>query len=365
MSQGLCTMLMGVSVCSMRRVKMKAARFYQVGQPLVVEEIDQPQPASDEVLLRVKACGICGSDIHIAYEGVTPTAFLPIILGHEFSGEIAEVGRDVTEWKMNERVAVCCVISCGKCLNCLSGNQQICLQRRLLGAHLNGGLAEYAVVPAKSLARLGDGIPYDQGAILTDAVATPYHAITRRGRLLPGESIAVIGCGGLGIHAIQLARTFGAGMIIGVDVSDVALERAKLRGADMVCRADRDNLVEVIKEATGGLGVDMSLECVGHRNTIELSVACVKPGGRAVIVGLGAGKITTLPPTEFVRKEVELRGSYAFTLREIEEVIRLVAHGRLDISASISKRIPLDEINQGLETLHKKQGNPIRIVVMP
>jgi len=342
---------------------MKAARFYKVGQPLVVEEIPSPRPARGEVVLKVKACGICGSDIHIVYEGVTPTAFQPMTIGHEFSGEIAELGEDVQGWEVGDRVVASCIVSCGQCLNCLSGNQQICLQRRTIGVHLNGGLAEYASVPAKNLARLADEIPYDQGAILTDAVATPYHAITRRGRLVPGETVAVIGCGGLGIHAVQLARIFAAGMIIGVDVSDVALERAKARGADMVCRADQEDPVEIIKEATRGLGVDMSLECVGQKGTIGLSVACLRPGGRAVVVGLGAENITTLPPTEFVRREVELRGSYAFTVREIEELIRLVAGGKLDISSSISKRITLDEINQGLEVLHKKIGDPIRIVV--
>lgn len=342
---------------------MKAARFYKVGQPMVVEEIPPPRPRQGEVILKVKACGICGSDIHIVYEGVTPTAFQPIILGHEFSGEIAQVGEGVEGWEMGERVAVSSIVSCGQCMNCLSGNQQICLQRRLLGIHLDGGLAEYVVVPAKNLARLGDEIPYDQAAILTDAVATPYHAMTRRGRFVPGETVAVIGCGGLGIHAVQLAKIFGAGLIIAVDVSEVALERAKAQGADLVCRAGHGDPLETIKEATHGLGVDLSLECVGQKGTIGLSVACLRQGGRAVVTGLGAEHITTLPPTEFVRREVELRGSYGFTVREIEELIRLIANGRLDISSSVSKRITLDEINQGLETLHNKIGDPIRIVV--
>ena len=342
---------------------MKAARFYKVGQPLIVEEVQLPRPAREEVLLKVRACGICGSDIHIVYDGVTPTAFQPIILGHEFSGEIAELGEDVEDWEIGDRVVVCAVLSCGQCLNCVSGNQQICLQRRIIGIHENGGLAEYVSVPAKNLARLPDKISYEQGAILTDAVATPYHAITRRGRLVPGENVAVIGCGGLGIHAVQLAKTFGAGMVIGIDVSNLILERAKVRGADLVCRADQEDPVEVIKKATGGLGVDLALECVGQQSTIALSVACVRVGGRAVVVGLGADNITTLPPTEFVRREIELRGSYAFTVREIAELIQLIASGKLDVSASVSRIITLDEINQGLEALYRKTDNFIRIVV--
>ena len=343
---------------------MKAARFYNVGQPLSVEEVPVPEPRNGEVLLKVRACGICGSDIHVVYEGSTPTAFQPITLGHEFSGEIYEIGTAVEGWEIGDRVAVSCIVSCGQCLNCLSGNQQICSKRAALGVHFNGGLAEYATVPAKNIAKLTDTIPFDQGAILTDAVATPYHAITRRGKLVGGETVAVVGCGGLGIHAIQLAKLFGASMVIGVDTSEVALGRARERGSDLVCRADKGNAIDIVREATGGLGVDMSLECVGRRKSIELAIACLRPGGRAVVVGLGSEEITTLPPNEFVRGEYELRGSYAFTVREIEEIIRLVAGGKLDISSSITKRISLDEINEGLEALYKKKGNPIRIVVM-
>ena len=342
---------------------MKAALFYGVGQPLVVEEVPCPLPARGEVLLRVRACGICGSDIHIAYEGITPTAFQPIILGHEFSGEIAEIGEGVEGWKVGERVAVSCIVSCGKCINCLSGNQQLCLKRRLLGVHLNGGLAEFTRAPAENLIRLPDRIPYEEGAILTDAVATPYRAITKRGRLVPGESVAVIGCGGLGIHTVQLARIFGATLVIGVDVSSVALDRAMDRGADLVCRPDREDPVAFIQKATGGLGADLIIECVGRQETIAMAVMSLKAGGRAVVVGLGPEEITTLPPTEFVRREVELRGSYAFTVREIAELVQLVAGGRLDISKSVSRKIPLEEINEGLEALHKKIDNPIRIVV--
>ncbi len=341
---------------------MKAARFYEVGKPLVMEELPMPQPGPQEVLVRNKACGICGSDIHIVYEGVTPTAFQPITLGHEFSGEIAEYGQGVEGWSQGDRVAVCCIVSCGQCLNCVSGNQEICLNRRLLGIHLDGGLAEYATVPATNLARLTEKISYEQGAILTDAVATPYHAITRRGRLVPGETVTVIGCGGLGIHAVQLAKICGAGLVIAVDISEVALERAKQRGADLICRTDQDNPVEFVKEATGGLGSDMTLECVGHQKTIALAVDCLRVGGRAVVVGLGPDNITVMPPTTYVRNELELRGSYGFTVREINELIRLVDNGTLDISASVSKMMGLHEVNEGLEALHHKVDDPIRIV---
>jgi alcohol dehydrogenase, propanol-preferring len=343
---------------------MKAARFYQAGHPLLLEEVPKPLPGPGEVLVRVKACGICGSDIHIVYEGITPTAFQPIILGHEFSGEIAGLGEGVEGWQVGDRVAVNCIVSCGRCPHCLAGREQICQHRRLLGIHLNGGLAEYAVVPTGSLVRLTAGLPFDQGAILTDAVATPYHALTRRGKLASGESVAIFGCGGLGLHAVQLARIQGARRIIAVDVSEQALERAHDRGADRVCRADREDPVAFIQKATDGAGADLSLECVGDQRTIAWAVAGLRIGGRAVIVGLGSEPIVTQPPTEFVRREIDLLGSYAFTTREIGELVALVGSGKLDLAASISKRISLEEINQGLEALHRKTDDPIRIVVM-
>ena len=234
---------------------MKAARFYQVGQPLVLEEVPRPQPGPEEVLIRVKSCGICGSDIHIVYEGVTPTAFQPIILGHEFSGENAGVGEWCEGWKIGDRAAVNCIVSCGTCPNCLSGNDQICFQRQLLGIHLNGGLAEYVAVPTRNLARLPKQVSFDQGAVLTDAVATPYHALTRRGKVVSGDSVAVLGCGGLGLHAVQLAKSLGAGRVIALDVSEVALERARERGADLVCRPDREDVLEgaLFQENSGAL----------------------------------------------------------------------------------------------------------------
>jgi len=342
---------------------MKAARFYEVGKPLVIEEVPTPQPGPGEVLVKVKACGICGSDIHIVYEGVTPTAFQPIILGHEFSGEIAERGEGVEGWSEGDRVAVACIVSCGQCSNCISGNQQVCLKRRLLGVHLDGGLAEYAKVPVRNLARLTERIPHEQGAILTDAVATPYHAITRRGRLVPGETLTVVGCGGLGIHAVQLAKICGAGLVIAMDISEKALKRAGERGADLICRADRDDPVGFVKEATGGLGSDMAVECVGRQKSIALALECLRVGGRAVVVGLGSENIVTMPPTVYVRSELELRGSYGFTVREIEELIRLVHRGRLDLSASVSRTMGLDQVNEGLDALHKRVDEPIRIVL--
>ena len=196
-----------------------------------------------------------------------------------------------------------------------------------------------------------------------DAVATPFHAITNRGALRVGEKVAVFGCGGLGIHGVQIAKVCGASLVIAVDASDSALERAGKVGADEVINPRKENPIEKIKEMTGGMGVDMAVEFVGLKETIEQAVRSVRVGGRTVVVGLGPETIFLPPPTTFVRTELSLLGSYSSTTLEIQNVVDLVAGGKLDLSDSITERFPLEEVNKGLDHLHKKTGNPIRIVI--
>jgi len=344
--------------------KMKAGRFYKVGEPLKIDTIPIPKLEPGDVLVDIKACGICGSDIHIVYEGVTPTAYTPIALGHEPSGVIAVLGPEVEGWKVGERVTINPFLTCGKCINCLSGNSQICLSRRVIGIHTEGGLAEFLKIPAKNLVRLPENIPFDQGGIAVDAVATPFHAITNRGALRVGEKVAVFGCGGLGIHGVQIAKVCGASLVIAVDTIDSALERAKKVGADEVINPKRERPIQKIWELTEGRGVDLALEFIGLKETIEQAVGCIRVGGRVVVVGLGPENISLLPPTTFVRSELSLLGSYGSTTSEIQSVIDLVASGKLNLSDSITERFSLEEVNKGLDHLHKKIGNPIRIVIV-
>lgn len=342
---------------------MKAARFYKAGEPLKIEEVPIPQIGSNDVLLKVRANGICGSDIHIL-EGVTPTGSIPQILGHEFAGEIAEVGSEVKNWQIGDRVCVDSIVSCDSCYNCLRGRESICVTRKLLGIHLDGGMAEYARVPARNLIRLPENVPFDQGAIVTDAVATPFHALFKRGHLQLGDTVAVFGIGGLGIHAVQLAKIGGAAQLIAVDVFEENLERAVKVGADYVVKADEADPVKAIKDLTGGRGVDIALECIGKKSTIEQSLRSICVGGKAVIVGLGPDAIETQPPTVYVRNEYELIGSYSFERGEINKLVNMIASGRLDLSLSITERLPLEETNTALEHLQNKIGNPIRIVIV-
>jgi 2-desacetyl-2-hydroxyethyl bacteriochlorophyllide A dehydrogenase len=344
---------------------MRAARFSGAGEPLTVQDVAVPRPAPDEVLVRVAATGLCGSDVHIAVEGITPTAFVPITLGHEIAGTVAAVGDAVNGWTVDQRVCVFPVLSDGTCRSCLTGHGEICLDRRIVGIHAEGGLAEYVAVPARNLAAVPDGVPLEQAAVCTDAVVTPFHALTDVARVTPGESVAVIGVGGLGLHAVQIAALSGASPVVAVDTRPAQLERAGRSGADVVVDATADSVVDAVRAATGGAGVDVAAEFVGARATIAQAVECLRTGGRAVVAGLGADPITVLPPTSFVRRQLQLLGSYGGTLVTLHRVLQLLATGRLDLSGSITHTFPLGDADAALRTLHEKSGDPQRVVVLP
>lgn len=342
---------------------MQSARFTEVNEPLKIEQIPVPNIKEDEVLVQVKAVGLCGSDIHIAFEGVTPTSYQPITLGHESSGIIAAKGSHVKKWNVFDRVAIKPFIFCGSCHNCIAGHSEVCIDRKVIGIHLDGALAEYIAIPEKNLIHLPEEIPFDVGAIITDAIATPFHAMVERAKLKPGESIVIYGAGGLGLHAVQIASLVGATDIIVVDIRQDQLKRAKELGATHVINPFEKNPVEEIKEKTNGLGVDLVAEFIGLQKTIEEATHLVKVGGRVVVAGLGEEPIKLAAPTEFVRKQITFLGSYGFSKNTIRKLVDLVKNDKLRLDNSITHRFTLNEVNQGLRYLHGKIENPIRIVI--
>ncbi len=344
---------------------MRAARLYEAGKPLVIEDVPIPQVEPGHALIKVKACGVCGSDIHTALEGVTITAFKPIIMGHEASGIISEVGAGVKRFKPGDRVCFNPLLVCGHCYACKQGMTNICVSRGCLGIHANGAFAEFIAMPEENLVHLPDSISFEEGALISDAVATPFHAVFAVSQLQAGEQVAVFGCGGLGIHAIMLARMGGASKIIAVDVRDSSLKMAREAGADVLINAANGNPVEAIRQETDGLGVSLALELIGSNVAIAQAVESLRPGGRATVVGLGPNPIQIQPPTLFVRRQVSLLSSYGFTVSEIETLIRLVESGRLDVRKSISAVMGLDQVNEALRKLEEKKEDLIRIVIHP
>ena len=346
---------------------MKALRLHKttpkIGEGLKLEKVPIPEIGPRDVLIDVKATGLCGSDIHFI-DGSSILPSFPTTLGHETAGLICEVGSEVKDYKVGDRVCANFAEPCGRCYQCQTGRPSICPNKRLMGITEDGAYAEYVRTAASTLIRLPDNIPFDQGAAATDAVATPFHMISKRSGMKLGDSIAIFGLGGLGVHAVEIARLHGAGLVIGVDVDDHICERAKkLFGADEVINARKQDAVAEIHRLTRG-GADISVEVVGMPASQLQAVNCLRFGGRALMAGLGAEPVALPIAGVFVRREWEAIGCYAFENIEIERIVDLASRGRLDLSKTVTSHIKLEEIGQGLDDLHHKRGYPIRIVAM-
>lgn len=345
------------------RELMKAARLHRVGEKLSIDLVEIPKAGADDVLIDVKASGICRSDVNYR-DGVGLVGKLPIILGHEISGTISEVGERVEGIEEGDRVCIHYVISCGKCLFCKTGRENFCEKYQMIGKDVDGGLAEYILVPASNVLNLPKSIPFEQGAIMGCAVSTAFHAL-KRGRVSSGDVIVIYGIGGLGFHAIKLAdKIFDAGTIIAVDVSDEKLNLAKKFGADEVINAAKEDPLERIGEITNGRLADIVLDFVGFRKTIEKAIDCVGKGGRMVLVGISQEDIKVSPYKTVIGKEMELIGVNDHLKSELAQLIRLVSSGKFDLSASVTNRVSLEDVNYGIEILEKKIGNPIRVITV-
>jgi alcohol dehydrogenase, propanol-preferring len=341
---------------------MIAARLAEGDEQLTLEEVPVPEVGPADALVEVMACGICGSDLHII-EGVTPTPFKPITLGHEPAGVVRQIGAEVTSVSPGDHVFVNPILVCGVCDYCRRGRSHICAERRVVGIHRDGALAEFLSVPALNLLKLPPDLSFEEAAIIESA-STPFHALTARAPVSAGDAVAVIGVGGLGVHGVQIAKLLGASAIVAVDVADVPLERARMLGATHVVNSLDEDPVAAVKRLTGA-GVDVALECVGTADTCRWALEMLRPGGVAALAGIGPEPVPAPPTTITARTEIELRGVYAYAPNEIERVARLIAAGQLDARAAISEIVPLEHVNEGLESFREKRNFPVRVVVVP
>ncbi|MCZ7525662.1 MAG: zinc-binding dehydrogenase [Acidimicrobiia bacterium] len=341
---------------------MRAARFHGVGEGVRVEEVPYPEPGPGEVVVAVAACGICGSDVHFL-EDVPVPGPLPMTLGHEAAGIVEALGEGVEGWTPGDRVALSLDGGCGTCRTCRAGSPNACLSLVVPGLHCDGAFAEALRVPAGGLVRVPDEVSLSSAAVATDCVATPFHALRCRGGLREGETVAVVGAGGLGSAAIALAGALGAGRVVAVDRSEAALERAKRAGATTVLATPGEDPVPAVHEATDG-GADLVVECVGTPETVSVGLRSLVQGGRLVAVGVGMQP----PPIDYPQAlfslwELSVIGAFASHREDLEEVLALQAEGRIDIESWISHRVPLDGVVEGLEMLRTKRGDPQRVVM--
>jgi len=341
---------------------MKAARLHEIGKGLSIDSIPVPKLGPGEVLVDVRGAGICHSDIHYC-NGVGAVAKLPITLGHEIAGLVAETGDRTEGVEKGHRVLVHYVISCGTCRFCKTDREQYCRSYQMIGKTVDGGLAEYVAVPARNILKLPPNIPFEQAAIVGCAVSTAYHSL-RRGRIGKGDVVVVCGVGGLGIHAVQLAhRIFEAKDVIAVDISEAKLKIAAKVGASLTVNAASEDPPERIKEFTDGELADVVVDYVAQKRTVANAIRSIRMGGKVVLVGLSSDEIQLSPYQTIIGKEMEMIGSDDHTGSELRELIQLVEAGKLDLSGSVTHTVKLEDVNRGLQILEGNIENPIRIVV--
>ena len=342
---------------------MKAIRFIGIKQPLQMQEIPIPEIGERDILVKVKAAGICHSDAHYR-AGISPVRPIPLTLGHEVAGIVEKIGAQVSSVKIGDRVALHYNISCGDCYHCSTGNDQFCEKVLMLGHYTNGGYAEYISVPARNAIPLPNEIPFEQGATLMCASATAFHAL-RKSRLKGGERVAIFGVGGLGQSAVQLAKAFGAIEVYAVDINEDKLHLAKQYGAIPINSKIVDAVAE-IKKLTKNKGVDVAIEMIGLQQTMKQAVHVVGVMGRVVIVGLSKTPIEIDTYNELIGNEVELIGSNDHHLQELPLLMELARKKVLDTSHIVTKTVPLDAdvVNQVLDGLEKFSGD-VRTVIVP
>jgi len=343
---------------------MRAARYTKATGMLAVMDVPVPEPGPGDVLVKIAFCGICLTDVHVV-EGRVQTPLDVVTPGHESAGTIERRGPDVPEiWAVGDRVAIYSARRDGVCAACIiGGDAEQCLNLQVMGVDFDGAWAEFVVAPHTALVAVPEGVPLEQAAIMADAVGTPYAALTDSAALRPGESVGVWGAGGLGVHAIQLARAIGASPIIAVDTLDAARTRAPEFGADAALDPRAPAFAQRIEELTQNRGLDVALDFVGAPPTVSQAEASLTRFGRLVIVG------STTAPLEFpsshhlVRRQHIIRGHLGYFSRHLRALVTLVHSRRLDLSRSISELLDLDEVAEGVRRLDQKVGNPIRLVI--
>jgi propanol-preferring alcohol dehydrogenase len=342
---------------------MKAVRLY-AGPEVRFEEVPEPEVGPGQVRIAVQAAGVCGTDLHAAH-GRLPVPTLPVIMGHEGAGVVDTVGEGVADFRSGDRVLLLPSETCGSCPACAAGHLGLCAGARILGMARDGTFAEQIVVPAACVLPLPDGIAFEQGAILADAVATAYHAVANRAGIRGGERLAVIGCGGVGYHVILLARLLGAKTIVAVDASEGARRRAEAAGADVTVDAWAEDARKAIRRAAGGEGPDIVIEYAGKKVSVELAMASVARGGRVIVGGVGMESPALGPLVSFVGREIGVLGSMGYTRAELARVVELTASGRLDLSGSITARYPLEQAVEAFDDLAHRRNDPVRLVLLP
>ncbi|MCA1656290.1 MAG: zinc-binding dehydrogenase [Actinobacteria bacterium] len=351
---------------------MRAAVLNHPGDRLEIHDVERDAPGPTEIAFAVAGCGVCHTDLHVLKGEVAfPT---PCVLGHETSGTVIDVGRDVRHLSVGDPVVCSFVMPCGTCRHCVRGSSDLCetffAHNRLKGHLYDGttrlheggepvamysmaGFAAEAVVPATAAFRLDSDIDLGSAAILGCSFLTAYGAVANVARVTPGEDVAVIAAGGVGLNVITLAAVFGAARVIAVDVDDAKLAKATELGATHIVNSGVHDAVDAIGEITGGRGADVAFEALGRPETFELAVAAVGDGGRAVMIGISpVGQTASLDITRLVRRKIQVLGSYGGRPgTDMPRILDLAARRVIDPAGMISRTYALDDVAEAFDDL--------------
>lgn len=341
---------------------MKVAKLYGI-KDIRIEEAPMPEPGPGEVLLHVRAVGICGSDLHYFKEASTGDVQVeePLILGHEYAAEIVALGPDVEGLKVGQCVAVDPARPCGECEFCLEGNSNLCPFVVFSGSPgVDGAMREYMTYPAKFLHPLPADMTCADGAVL-EPLGVGIHAVDL-GKQKVGDTVAVLGCGPIGLLTAQVAKAAGATRIFCTELLDYRLEAAKACGGTDFINAAREDVVETIMAATDGRGVDIVYECAGAQETVEEAIQVCKRGGTVVLIGIPSVDTTTFTASAARRKGLTIK--MARRMKEVyPRAIALVEAGLADTRVVVSHEVPLEELNDAMETLAAYGDGALKIIV--
>jgi propanol-preferring alcohol dehydrogenase len=338
---------------------MKAAVLEQFHRDLNVTGIPVPVPGQGEVLIRVRASGLCGTDLHIQ-DGRLPTVRLPYVPGHETAGEVVQLGEDAGNFKVGDTVIAAIDILCNQCRFCTTGRGNLCSSLIRLGFERNGGHEEFMTAPAANLLKFDKKISFEKAAIIPDAVACMYHAIKNQGNVRASDNICILGVGGLGFQGIQIAKHFGA-KVLCTSRNDEKLKLAEQFGADRAVNTTKEDLYQAVKEATRGEMCDVVFDNIGIASSVQTSLDILRPGGKVILVGYSEETFTAQFQNTAM-KEKEIIGIRGSNRRDLAETIRLVEDGVID--PYVSRTYPLDDINKAMTDLRagKSLGRSVLIV---
>lgn len=332
---------------------------------LQVTDVEDPSVGPQDLLIQVRACGICGSDIH-GYDGSSGRRIPPLVMGHEAAGVVTQVGAEVTGFQVGDHVTFDSTVSCGECFHCRRGEINLCDNRMVLGVSCgeyrrHGAFAELVSVPQHICYKLPEEMPFEHAALI-EAVSVAVHAANRTPVSL-GDTAVVVGSGMIGLLTIQAIRLAGCARVIAVDLDQNRLDAALSLGADVALKADEVDVAEEVKKLTGGRGADVALEVVGATATIDTAIECLRKGGSLTIVGNLAPRVE-MPLQKIVTRELTLYGSCA-SCGEYPACIELMRTGAIQVAPLITATASLEEGPEWFSRLYAGEKGAMKVIIQP